>query len=147
MRLTRRSSASSGHVTEDPRSRPRLTPLLLDTHALLWALGDPDRLSPTARDALESGRPAYVSAASVWEIAIKRASGKLTAPDDLVEKAEEARLQALLIDFAHARVAGELPLHHRDPFDRMLAAQALTEDLAIVTKAPHFAAYGVKTLW
>lgn len=122
--------------------------LLLDTHTLLWALSDPDRLSPPARRVLEAGEtPAYVSAASVWEIAIKRRSGKLTAPDDLIGKAEEASFESLPIGVGHAHRAGELPLHHRDPFDRMLVAQALVETLTVVTRDPYFASYGVQTLW
>lgn len=125
-----------------------MSSLLLDTHVLLWALADPDSLSPPARAALESGAtPAYLSAASVWEISIKRRSGKLTAPDDLVAQAQAIGFEPLPIGFDHAQLAGELPLHHRDPFDRMLVAQALAETLTIVTKDPQFGAYGVKTLW
>jgi PIN domain nuclease of toxin-antitoxin system len=125
-----------------------LTSLLLDTHALLWALGDPDRLSSAARSVLESrATPAYASAASVWEISIKRRSGKLTAPDDLIAQAEEAGFDSLPIAASHAWRAGELPLHHRDPFDRMLIAQALADGLTVVTKDPVFASYGVPTLW
>ena len=125
-----------------------MTSLLLDTHALLWALGDPDRLSPAARAALQTGEmPAYVSVASIWEAAIKRRSGKLKAPEDLVAQAQRARFEALPIDLEHGRLAGELPLHHRDPFDRMLVAQAIAERLTIVSGDPRLAAYGVPVLW
>ncbi len=125
-----------------------MSPLLLDTHALLWSLGDTDRLSSTAREVLSAGDvPAYVSAASVWEIAIKRASGKLKAPDDLLEQVAAARFTELGITFTHATLAGALPPHHRDPFDRMLVAQAQREKLTLVTNDPQIAAYDVPVLW
>jgi PIN domain nuclease of toxin-antitoxin system len=125
-----------------------LTPLLLDTHALLWSVGDTARLSATARKALSAGVvPAYVSAASIWEIAIKRASGKLKAPDDLLEQVAAAQFAELGITFEHATLAGELPPHHRDPFDRMLIAQAQRENLTLVTGDARIAAYDVPVLW
>jgi PIN domain nuclease of toxin-antitoxin system len=88
-----------------------------------------------------------VSAASVWEIAIKRASGKLKAPDDLLEQVAVARFAALGITFEHATLAGELPPHHGDPFDRMLIAQAQIENLTLVTGDARIAAYDVPVLW
>jgi PIN domain nuclease of toxin-antitoxin system len=125
-----------------------LSPLLLDTHALLWSVGDTERLSSTARDVLSAGVvPAYVSAASVWEIAIKRASGKLKAPDDLLEQVAAARFSELGVTFKHAVLAGALPLHHSDPFDRMLVAQAQSEKLTLVTSDAKLAAYDVPVLW
>jgi PIN domain nuclease of toxin-antitoxin system len=125
-----------------------LSPLLLDTHTVLWSVGDTDRLSPTALDVLSAGvAPAYVSAASVWEIAIKRASGKLKAPDDLLEQIAAARFGELGITFKHAILAGALPPHHGDPFDRMLVAQAQSENLTLVTSDPRIAAYDVRVLW
>jgi PIN domain nuclease of toxin-antitoxin system len=125
-----------------------LSPLLLDTHALLWSVGDEERLSPAAHDVLSSGAvPAYVSAASIWEIAIKRAIGKLTAPDNLIEKVAEARFIELKITFKHALTAGALPAHHTDPFDRMIVAQAQSEGLTVVTRDPRIAAYDVPILW
>jgi PIN domain nuclease of toxin-antitoxin system len=125
-----------------------LSQLLLDTHALLWSVGDTDRLSPVARDVLSAGAvPAYVSAASVWEIAIKRASGKLKAPDDLLEQIALARFKELGITFKHSALAGALPLHHGDPFDRMLVAQAQSENLTLVTSDERIAAYDVPVLW
>jgi PIN domain nuclease of toxin-antitoxin system len=125
-----------------------LSPLLLDTHALLWSIGDADRLSPKVLDVISSGlTPAYVSAASMWEIAIKRASGKLVAPDDLLEKVAAASFGELSVTFEHAAVAGALPPHHRDPFDRMLVAQAQVEGLTLVTSDARVARYDVQVMW
>lgn len=122
--------------------------LLLDTHTLLWGLGDLDRLSPAAREVLGAGiAPAYVSAASIWEIGIKRASGKLRVPDDLLDRVAAASFQELAVDFRHAAVAGALPRHHDDPFDRMIVAQAQCEGLTVVTSDEHIAAYDVPVLW
>ena len=121
--------------------------LLLDTHALLWALADPDRLSDEARDALRDGRnDVLVSAASVWEIAIKQAAGKLRAPDDLLDVTAATGFGWLSISARHASLAGALPPHHRDPFDRMLVAQARVESLTILTRDQRFALYGVDLL-
>jgi PIN domain nuclease of toxin-antitoxin system len=125
-----------------------LSGLLLDTHTLLWGLGDLDRLSPAAREVLSAGiAPAFVSAASIWEIGIKRASGKLRAPDDLLDRVVAASFQELAVDFRHAAVAGALPRHHGDPFDRMIVAQAQCEGLTVVTCDEHIAAYDVPVLW
>jgi PIN domain nuclease of toxin-antitoxin system len=125
-----------------------LTPLLLDTHALLWSVGDEDRLSPAVHEVLSAGAvPAYVSAASIWEIAIKRASGKLDAPETLLDKVAEARFIELGISFEHAIRAGALPPHHGDPFDRMLVAQAQSEGFTIITNDELIAAYDVPVLW
>jgi PIN domain nuclease of toxin-antitoxin system len=125
-----------------------LKSLLLDTHALLWSLGDEQRLSTAARDVLSAGvLPAHVSAASIWEISIKRASGKLQAPDDLLEQIVESRFTELRITFEHAAVAGALPQHHGDPFDRMIVAQALSEGFTVITRDERIAAYDVPVLW
>jgi PIN domain nuclease of toxin-antitoxin system len=121
--------------------------LLLDTHALLWALADPERLLETARRAISEGRnEVLASAACAWEIAVMREAGKLRAPDDLVEAAEETGFVWLAISPAHAMLAGSLPPHHRDPFDRMLVAQAQTESLTIVTRDERLDRYGVEIL-
>jgi PIN domain nuclease of toxin-antitoxin system len=129
-----------------------LTALLLDTHALLWSIGDEDLLSPAAYDVLSAGVvPAYVSAASIWEIAIKRASGKLDAPENLLDKVAAARFIELGITFKHALIAGALggrgSNHHKDPFDRMLVAQAQSENLTLITNDERIAAYDVPVLW
>lgn len=111
---------------------------------ILWALGDPARLSTTARAAIESPTSeVFASSVSVWEIAIKRAMGKLEVPADLIESAEEAGFAPLFIDWRHGIAAGALPLHHRDPFDRMLVAQAQLENLALVTSDSRIARYEV----
>ncbi len=125
-----------------------MTALLLDTHALLWSVGDEQLLSPAAHEVVSAGVvPAYVSAASIWEIAIKRASGKLVVPEDLLEKVAVARFIELEVTFEHALRAGALPLHHRDPFDRMIVAQAQSEGLTVVSADPRMAAYDVPVLW
>jgi PIN domain nuclease of toxin-antitoxin system len=125
-----------------------LNSLLLDTHALLWSVGDVGRLSPRAREILSAGVvPAYVSAASIWEIAIKQASGKLKAPDNLLEKVKQARFGELGITFEQAVLAGSLPQHHRDPFDRMIVAQARSKGLTVVTNDGRISAYDVPVLW
>lgn len=121
--------------------------LLLDTHVLLWWLGGDPQLSDTAASAIEDGaNTAYVSAASIWEIEIKRAKGALAAPDDVVEQVEAAEFALLPITAAHARDAGRLPRHHDDPFDRMLVAQASAEDATLVTGDRALAGYGVPVL-
>jgi PIN domain nuclease of toxin-antitoxin system len=121
--------------------------LLLDTRALLWALADPERLSDAERPAISEGRnEVLASAASAWEIAIKREAGKLRAPDDLVEAAEQTGFEWLAISARRAILAGSLPAHHRDPLDRMLAAQAQAESLAIVIRDDRLSHYGVEIL-
>jgi PIN domain nuclease of toxin-antitoxin system len=122
--------------------------LLLDTHALLWWLTDDAALSPTARQALaDPGIEPLVSAASLWEIAIKRSLGKLTAPDDLPERIVDEGFSWLPVSPLHAWQVRELPAHHRDPFDRLLVAQALAEHLPVITADPRFDAYGVEVRW
>lgn len=121
--------------------------LLLDTHVLLWWLAADPSLSARARAAIGAPRASvFVSAASAWEISIKRALGKLDAPDDLAEQLSAHRFEPLSISVAHASAAGALPEHHADPFDRMLVAQAEAEDLTIVTRDKRFQLYGVTTL-
>lgn len=122
--------------------------LLLDTHVLLWWLTDDAALSAPARDELaEPTNEPLVSAASVWEIAIKRSLGKLTAPDDLPDRIVEQGFLWLPVNAAHAWQVRNLPLHHRDPFDRLLVAQALTERLPIITTDARFHDYGVEVRW
>ena len=121
--------------------------LLLDTHVLLWLLSDPERLGETVLAILRAeANEVRVSAATAWEIAIKKQMGKLRAPDDLEAQLEAGGVTALPITLAHARLAGSLPAHHRDPFDRMLIAQATIEGLTVVTHDPHFKPYGVPLL-
>lgn len=123
--------------------------LLVDTHVLLWWLADDrDRLSATARERLTApAARVVVSAVSVWETAIKRALGKLIAPPDLLMRLEQAAVDLLPITARHAdRVAG-LPDHHRDPFDRLLVAQAELEGLTIVSADPQVRRYDVTVVW
>lgn len=125
-----------------------MTAALADTHALLWWLGDDERLSDRARDLIARGEvPVFFSAASVWEAEIKAAAGKLVIPGDLVEALEADRFVELAITSRHAREAARLPLLHRDPFDRMLVAQARIERLTVLTTDPKIADYGAAVLW
>ncbi len=124
--------------------------LLLDTHSLLWFLAGHRRLSHRARRAAESPANAvYISAVSGYELAYKRMRGQLdfAIVDELSEYVQRARLIELPVTLAHTVAAGELPWLHRDPWDRVLVAQARSESLTIVTTDPEFEAYGVKTLW
>lgn len=121
--------------------------LLLDANALLWWLADDPILSRQARRAIaDPSNDVLVSAASVWEIAIKRSIGKLRAPDGMVGAVESAGFAGLPITLSDAEEAGRLPPYHRDPFDRMLVAQAQRLDAVITTRDTVFAAYGVETL-
>ena len=121
--------------------------LLLDTHAVLWALAEPAKLSRPARTALEDARnEVFVGVVSGWEIAIERALGELEAPDDLEAAIGMQGSEPLLLTFHHAALAGGLPPHHRDPFDRMLIAQAQAEGLLLVTRDSNIPLYGVRIL-
>jgi PIN domain nuclease of toxin-antitoxin system len=121
--------------------------LLLDAYALLWWLADDATLSRPARAAIRAPvNDVIVSAASVWEIEIKRALGKLEAPDGLIDAIASAGFGAIAVTPADATRAARLPAHHRDPFDRMLVAQATRLDAIIVTRDSSFAAYDVEVL-
>ena len=121
--------------------------LLLDTHALLWSLTEPRKLSGGTRAALADARnDIFVSAVSGWEIAIKRALGKLEAPDDLEAGVRQQGFLPLDLTFRHAEQAGALPPHHGDPFDRMLVAQAQVEGLVVVTRDARIPLYGIRTM-
>ncbi len=126
--------------------------LLLDTHALIWFLEDDARLSRQARAAIsDAGNRSYVSDATAWEAGIKQSLGKLSLPVPYAALFP-ARLEAegfhiLPIRHAHLHRLIALPLHHRDPFDRILIAQAMEEGLTMVTCDPAFADYGIPLLW
>lgn len=122
--------------------------LLLDTHAWLWWLADDRRLGRRARQAITNPRTeVYVSAASAWEVSIKAALGKLRPQKaDLEAEIAANGFTELPIRTRHALVAGRLPPVHQDPFDRMLAAQAQVEELAVVSTDPVFQHYGVPVL-
>ena len=121
--------------------------LLLDTCvALWWFAGDLDRLGPSGVAAITDAEEIHVSAATVWEIEIKRALGKLEAPDDINEMIIASGFYALGISAEHAITAARLPPHHADPFDRMLVAQAITEKMTLVTVDKRIAAYPAQVL-
>lgn len=121
--------------------------LLLDTHTFLWWLDDSPKLGPHARAAIgDGGNVVFVSAASAWEIAVKRASGKLDAPGDIAEWITKSDFSGLPIEVEHAVSAAELPQHHRDPFDRMLIAQAQLEELTLVAHDDEIGKYDVTIL-
>jgi len=126
--------------------------LLLDTHALLWWLAGDERLSATARQAISSeDNEIFVSAASAWEVSTKHRLGKLPGAGPLaVDFAREVRQQGfseLPISLAHGQVAGALPGEHRDPFGRMLIAQAREEKMALVSNENMFDSFGVQRVW
>ncbi len=118
--------------------------LLLDTHTFLWWLDDPQLLSNPARKAIGNGKYiVYVSAAVIWEIVIKRSLGKLDAPDDLEAAMAANRFLSLPVTILHALAVQTLPNHHRDPFDRILIAQARCEGFVLVSRDPQIAHYDV----
>lgn len=121
--------------------------LLLDTHTFLWWLSDWEQISESARAAIaDPNNEVLVSAVTGWEIGIKKARGRLVAPDNLAAVVEEKRFEHLSLTFAHAERAAALPPHHRDPFDRMLIAQAQAEGLVLVTRDSRLADYEVATM-
>jgi PIN domain nuclease of toxin-antitoxin system len=126
--------------------------VLLDTHSWLWMVGESGRLADSSRGLLrEPSNELFLSAASAWEMAIKYAAGKLRLPQPpaalITQWMAEVRMGALPILHAHALRAGELPLHHRDPFDRLLIAQAQIEGLIVLTADRVFAKYDVPVHW
>ena len=126
--------------------------ILLDTHALLWWMAGDQRLSPTARAAVGAeSTEVFVSAASAWELAVKVRLGKLPEAARLTHRLSESmaeqNFKPLPINLEHGRLGGLLPGQHRDPFDRILAAQALLEDMPLVTNDAAFAPFGVRVVW
>jgi PIN domain nuclease of toxin-antitoxin system len=122
--------------------------LLLDTHAALWWLTDDARMGGNAATHLvDGGNTVLLSAAVVWEVAIKSSLGKLEAPPAFAETLVDGGALPLAIAIEHAARVADLPWHHRDPFDRMLVAQALVEGAGIVTHDQKIAEYGVPVVW
>jgi PIN domain nuclease of toxin-antitoxin system len=118
--------------------------LLLDTHVLIWWLEGGKNIAPKVRSRIaHPDNDIFISAASAWEIAIKKTSGKLKTPDDLEKQLKHHAFTPLPIEISHALQAGALPLHHRDPFDRMLVAQCQIEDLSLVTHDKKLSMYDV----
>ena len=125
--------------------------LLLDTQAFLWFLLDDERLSARAKAAIEQTEVLYLSPASHWEIAIKIALGKYVLPESFAQFMERElasnNMTILPIEISHTSQLTTLPFHHRDPFDRLIIAQALAEELSVVSIDSQFDAYGVKRVW
>lgn len=125
--------------------------LLLDTHAVIWFIERSDALSAAARAAIrDSSNEIFVSVISLWELSIKVGLGKLKLPKTISNIAEELRnggTTFIPVSEEHAMATGELPWHHRDPFDRMLIAQAIQEGLTLVSKDGIFGEYGVSRIW
>ena len=124
---------------------------LADTHVLLWASEEPENLSKKARKALEDGtRPVWFSIASVWEVAVKirlknlKLDGSVT---EWVRALQNHGFQLLPIQPSHTETVSVLPLHHRDPFDRLLIAQAMGEDLEVITSDRAFKRYSINVVW
>ena len=121
--------------------------IILDTHVVIWALENNSTLSDKAAEAIiDADNMVFVSAASVWEIGIKRTMGKLETPDNLLEEIRLHRFSSLPISLHHAELAAKLPNIHKDPFDRMLIAQAMYEKLTLVTRDEVTSKYDVKIL-
>jgi PIN domain nuclease of toxin-antitoxin system len=121
--------------------------ILLDTHIFIWWRGEPTRLSPEVKSTIAAADLVFVSAASAWEAAIKVSLGRLKLPDTFEAGVLASGFEKLLITFSHAEHAACLPSHHRDPFDRMLVAQAKAEGLTLVTRDRLLEPYDVEILW
>jgi PIN domain nuclease of toxin-antitoxin system len=121
--------------------------LMLDAHALLWWLGDDPRLSEAARRSVaDPANEVLASAASVWQLEVKRLAGRVDAPSELLEALEDAGIESLPVTAADAVDAARLPIHHKDPFDRLLVAQARRLDAVVVTRDRAIASYDVHVL-
>ncbi|MCP4755004.1 MAG: type II toxin-antitoxin system VapC family toxin [Proteobacteria bacterium] len=126
--------------------------VLLDTHAILWIIGGDDRLSRRAKDLfLDQNTTLYYSLLSIWEITIKMSLGKIKLAKGWLKTIEEElrinAIQPISIEIEHCRSLFHLPFHHRDPFDRMLIAQAITGEMAIMSCDKSFANYDVELIW
>lgn len=126
--------------------------LLLDTHTFLWAVSDPDRLSPQAAELIaDEANEVRLSVASVWEIAIKYSLGKLKLPSSPATFVPQCLVATdiapLPVELSHALAAAALPSHHRDPFDRLLIAQSQIERMPLISADRNLAPYDVKILW
>lgn len=122
--------------------------LLLDTHAALWWLADDEHLGgDAARQLTDESNRVLLSSAVVWEVAIKRSLGKLQAPADMAATLLSGGVHPLPITIEHAAAVEALPWHHRDPFDRMLVAQAFAEGAAIISQDERLTAYDVRLVW
>jgi PIN domain nuclease of toxin-antitoxin system len=124
---------------------------ILDTHAFLWALAGDRRMSPHARDIFAGSTELSLSMASIWEILIKVQAGKMNFPRPagtyVIRKLVENRIEVLPISIDHLLAVERLPMHHRDPFDRMLIAQSMEERLPVITSDAMFRRYDVDVIW
>jgi PIN domain nuclease of toxin-antitoxin system len=121
--------------------------LLLDTHIVLWWMAEPTKLSSKVHQAItNSDNAAFISAASIWELAIKHKLGRVDLPHYFLEALQAAQIQILSIEAHHALATIDLPPIHQDPFDRMLIAQAKCENLVLVTKDANILKYPISTL-
>ena len=121
--------------------------LLLDTHSLLWAIFEPKKLSIEAQEVIANKNSvAYTSIASLWEIAIKRNLGRLDVPDNFFDAIEYGGYELLNITIPHIKDYTSLPLHHRDPFDRILIAQAISERLTLITRDKNIDQYDISII-
>lgn len=120
--------------------------LLLDTHVVLWWLTDDPTLSEELKVMIDEEVDVFLSAAVIWEVAIKQALGKIAGPTDMPERIRDSELEQLPITGDHAIAAARLPLIHRDPFDRILVAQARVQELTLVTRDEHIHKYDVEIL-
>jgi PIN domain nuclease of toxin-antitoxin system len=121
--------------------------LLLDTHVFLWWKTNDLSIASAAKEAIASADVVLVSAASAWEVAIKVAIGRLRLPASFERGVVESGFEKLAVGFSHAETAGALPPHHKDPFDRMLIAQTIVEELTLVSHDRQMGAYDVPILW
>ena len=126
--------------------------VLLASHAFLWWIGDDPRLSPGAREVIAEGdNEVFFSTASAWELAIKSSLGRLRMPADferfVTDQVDLNGFSVLPVQLSHALRVHGLPPHHKDPFDRMLIAQALVEDMPLVSRDRRLAGYGVRLVW
>jgi|SRR5271163_4050989 len=124
--------------------------VLLDTHTFLWAISDDSRLSPTVRSLMAGGECCF-SVASIWEVIVKAKTKKISLPEPvgpfLISELAASRVRILSITLNHVLRIEGLDLHHRDPFDRMLVAQCLEENIPILTADPFFRNYPVRVIW
>ena len=121
--------------------------LLLDTHIVLWWLSDSGKLSKKSRSIIsDTNNFIFVSVATGWEIAIKKSIGKLAAPDDFSKALQVNSFQPIIINLEHAELAGSLPHHHEDPFDRMIIAQSKIENLTVLTHDKNFKLYNIEVI-
>lgn len=124
---------------------------LLDTHIFIWFVFEAPQLSRPAKDRIETEDEVLLSIARVWEMAIKASTGKLVLPspveDFVAEQIERNDIQLLPIKMAHLALVSRLPFHRRDPFDRLIIAQSITEGMAVVSADKAFDAYGTTRLW